>query len=95
MKTFDELSESEVSELGFNLSMSQSGRESTTSGTKPPCPLSADLGIVRLALRDTLVRGWLSAVQGLEDEHPPQPDLRDRAYAVLKLALILTWDVIA
>ena len=50
---------------------------------------------LRLGLRDTLVRGWLQAVQGLE---PPQPlsELEyEVAYSVMTLAIILTWDVIA
>lgn len=32
---------------------------------------------------------------GLEDEHPVLPELRHRVYAVFKLALILTWNVVA
>ena len=87
--------QSEFSELGFNLAMCQSTKESSTSGTSAPCAVPTSVGLVRLALRDTLVKGWLSAAQGLEDEHPVQPVLTQRAYAVLKLALILTWDVVA
>lgn len=92
---FKELIDSEFSELGFNLSMCQSSKESTTTGTLSPCALPYDLGIVRMALRETLVNGWLGAAQGLSDNHPPQPELRNRAYAMLKLALIMTWDVVA
>lgn len=95
LEMFRELSQSEHCELGFNLSMCQSSKESTTSGTLSPCVLPSPLGVVRLALRDTLVKGWLCAAKGLSDEHPVQPALRDRAYAVLKLALIMTWDVVA
>lgn len=92
---FEALNESEFSELGFNLSMCQSSRESTTSGTLPPCALPKPQGVVRMALRDTLVKGWLSAAQGAADHCPVMPALSQRAHAVLKLALILTWDVIA
>lgn len=92
---FESLNESELSELGFNLSMCQSGRESTTSGTLPPCALPKSQGVIRMALRDTLVKGWLSAAQGVDDHCPVMPALSGRAHAVLKLALILTWDVIA
>lgn len=56
------MSDSELSELGFNLSMNQSIRSSTTSGTLPPCVVPPALGVVRLALRDTLVKGWLTGV---------------------------------
>jgi hypothetical protein len=92
---FQALNESEFSELGFNLSMCQSSRDSTTSGTLPPCALPKPQGVVRMALRDTLVKGWLSAVQGVDDHCPVVPALSERAHAVLKLALILTWNVIA
>ena len=92
---FKELIGSEYSELGFNLSMCQSSKESTTTGTLSPCALPRNLGVVRLALRDTLVNGWLGAAQGLSDNYPVQLELRERAYAMLKLALIMTWDVVA
>jgi hypothetical protein len=65
--------------------------------------------LVRLALRHTLVRGWLTAAQGLADAPPPglvangqdvdadtaKEAARADMYALLKLALILTWDVVA
>jgi hypothetical protein len=95
LAAFQALNESEFSELGFNLSMCQSSRDSSTSGTLPPCALPKPLGVVRMALRDTLVKGWLSAVQGADDRCPAIPALSERAHAVLKLALIITWDVIA
>lgn len=75
--------------------MCQSSHDSTTSGTLSPCALPKPLRVVRMALRDTLVKGWLSAAQGIDDHCPVIPATSRRAHAVLKLALILTWDVIA
>jgi hypothetical protein len=92
---FDMLSEQELSELGFNLAMCQASKPSTSTGTKPPVEISAGIGLVRLALRDTIVRGWLSAVRKSDDEHPYDPSVTAPVYALLKLALILTWDIVA
>jgi hypothetical protein len=106
---FEESSEDEFSQLGFNLAASQASAASTSTGTQAPVEVPRPLGVVRLALRHTLVKGWLTAAQGLPDAPPPgeaangqdadadtaKAAARADMYALLKLALILTWDVVA
>lgn len=121
--TFEDLAEKELGELGFNLAMCQSSQESSTTGTKPPTAMpSPELSLIRMLLRDTLVRGWLEGVQevggvggaaagGDADTHTSvgmgtsddgffgtgsaELFTSTAVYALLKLALIMSWDVIA
>ena len=55
-----------LQELGRSLAMS-----ADSTGVKPPVELTPNISALRLGLRDTLVRGWLSGVQGLPDDAPP------------------------
>lgn len=95
-KKFEQMAEQELSELVFNLAMTQSNRESSNTGTKPPVAVCSELGLARLALRDTLVKGWLTAVNGQSDEASSRDFAEKEAvFAILRLALILTANVIA
>jgi hypothetical protein len=44
-----------------------------------------------------LVRGWLTAANGVDDEHSGVLTAvgQDELYLLLKMALIMTWDVVA
>ena len=43
----------------------------SVAGVQPPVELeNTGVAALRLGLRDTLVRGWLSGVQGLPDDAP-------------------------
>jgi hypothetical protein len=47
----------------------------STAGVQPPVELeNTGVAALRLGLRDTLVRGWLSGVQGLPDDAPPSAE---------------------
>lgn len=100
LNEFDRMREFEMNEFGFNLSICQSNAPSTTSGVKSPAPVPSELSLTRLALRDTITRAWLTSIKGkggnyLQDPHPPRPELREACQCLLKLALVLTSDVIA
>ena len=41
------------------------------------------------------IRGWLGAVQGLEDPSPAAAPRHAAAYELLRLASIMAWDVLA
>ena len=58
-----------VQELGRSLAMS-----ADSTGVQPPVELTPEISALRLGLRDTLVRGWLSGVQGLPDDAPPSAE---------------------
>jgi hypothetical protein len=45
-----------------------------STGVQPPVELTPEISALRLGLRDTLVRGWLSGVQGLPDDAPPSAE---------------------
>jgi hypothetical protein len=103
---FNKLAEQEMSELGFNLSMVQGreGRESSSTGTKIPIELDPLSGIVRLALRDTLVKGWLRGLKPLSVSEMNMMDqfdskLEEAVYEasniLLKLSILSTSNVVA
>ena len=45
--------------------------------------------------RDTMMKGYTSAYAGDVDEHPPVKEMYPIAYALLRLALIITCSKIA
>lgn len=49
----------------------------------------------RWALRDTMVKGYQSAIKDEKDEHPRNPKFTKYCYALIKMALMTTTDVIA
>lgn len=67
------LSLSFVQELGRSLAMS-----ADSTGVQAPVELAPEISALRLGLRDTLVRGWLSGVQGLSDDAPPSAEQYDQ-----------------
>lgn len=50
---------------------------------------------LRWALRDTMVKAYQSAIKDEKDEHPRNPKLTKYCYALIKMALITTSEVIA
>ena len=68
-----------------------------SSGTRNDHVITGEQGALcnlwRWVLRDTMVRGYLEAVFGLEDRHPEVPGQRKQAYHLLRLAVLATWDV--
>jgi hypothetical protein len=81
----------EFQELGRSLAMS-----ADSTGVQKPFELSAQMRPLRLALRDTLVRGWLTAIGGEGQGPAPLGAAEYRAvYELLALAIVMTWDVIA
>ena len=89
---FEQYLAQEFQELGRSLAMS-----ADSTGVKPAVALAdPSLAALRLGLRDTLVRGWLSAAQGLPDDFAPATaEKHEAAYDLLTLAAIMSADVIA
>ncbi|CAL1141600.1 unnamed protein product [Cladocopium goreaui] len=49
--------------------------------------------VLEVALRDTMVTAYAAALEGQSDAHPPQAELREASYDIIKLALCLTTHV--
>jgi len=77
------------------LKMALAGDENLSSGMTGVAVLDANFTILKWALRDTMVLGFISGFLGEEDIHPPIPALSGAAHALLKLALALTANEIA
>jgi hypothetical protein len=85
-----EFLEQEFQELGRSLAMS-----ADSTGVRSAYPVPQALRPLRLGLRDTLVRGWLDGAAGRADRMPLLVSDAEAVYALLKLAIIMTHDVIA
>jgi hypothetical protein len=77
------------------LKMALAGDENLSTGMTGVAHLDGDFTILKWALRDTMVLGFVSGFEGAEDIHPPLPELSTAAHALIKLALILTAHAIA
>ena len=65
-----------------------------STGTKNDHAVPPALEPLRWALRDTMVRAWLGAFRGEADTLPHDAARAAHAYALLRLALVMTHDVI-
>jgi hypothetical protein len=66
-----------------------------STGTKNDHPVAAGLGTVHWGLRDTMARAFLEALAGKPNPVMRSPERHAVAYALLRLALIVTNNVIA
>jgi len=71
------------------------GDENLNSGASGVVHLDENMTILKWALRDTMVTGFLSAFDQKEDIHPMDSKMNIAIHALLKLALILTEKQIA
>eukprot|EP00054_Salpingoeca_dolichothecata_P015663 m.90681 g.90681 ORF g.90681 m.90681 type:complete len:537 (-) comp21597_c1_seq4:48-1658(-) len=90
----------EANALAMDLALSKD-----TSGTKNDHKVPKNLQVLQWALRDTMVRAYMEHAKDLnscsdespqqqpQEPHPLDKVLTPAAYALLKLALIQTWDV--
>eukprot|EP01125_Pyxidicula_operculata_P010623 TRINITY_DN349_c0_g1_i1.p1 TRINITY_DN349_c0_g1~~TRINITY_DN349_c0_g1_i1.p1 ORF type:complete len:370 (+),score=50.20 TRINITY_DN349_c0_g1_i1:996-2105(+) len=66
------------------------GDPELNSGATAWAQLPSQYNLLRFALRDTLLKGFLSSYSGSPDAHPLQPSLHKYIHSLLKLALIQT-----
>lgn len=77
------------------MKMCLAGSTEINSGVKGVADIPAEYLPLKWALRDTMVKGWMSGFNGEEDVHPLQEDLVPAVRALLNLALIMTEKDIA
>eukprot|EP01130_Rhizamoeba_saxonica_P018871 TRINITY_DN959_c0_g1_i2.p1 TRINITY_DN959_c0_g1~~TRINITY_DN959_c0_g1_i2.p1 ORF type:complete len:398 (-),score=117.31 TRINITY_DN959_c0_g1_i2:67-1260(-) len=66
------------------------GDPELNSGVETEAQLSQDVSMIKWLLRDTMVLGFRSGLDGTEDIHPPIPELDDAVHSLLKMAMIIT-----
>ena len=72
------------------MKISLSGDDQLNTGAKGVAQLNYDYTLLKWALRDTIVQGFLSGFTNTKDKYPNIPDMYECIQCILKLALMLT-----
>jgi len=77
------------------LMLTLAGDQELTTGITRFAKLDDHYAPLKWGLRDTMVLGFKTAMENVQDIHPPIPELGDVLYSLITLALILTEDEVA
>jgi hypothetical protein len=72
------------------MKLALAGDQNLSTGVTGSAILDKNFTVLKWALRDTMVLGFISGFDNAEDAHPPIPGLSRVSHALLRLALILT-----
>lgn len=74
----------------FSMKAALAGDEQLNSGVSGSAQLEGVYLVLKWILRDTMVRGFMSAFSSEDDSHPPLEEFHEATHALLQMALMMT-----